>query len=283
MSEIENMIQVAVERLNHAIWLYKPVEVFGLFSGGHDSTSACKIASLANKFSGVVHINTGIGVEGTREFVRCTSKAQGWKLLEYNAWENTNAKGEPDPYRYDDLVMKFGFPGPYGHGMMYSRLKERSILRLTRDFNCFSRGKHKRRIMLVSGCRSAESTRRMATTKEVQKDGARIWCAPIHDWNKLQTTQLLEHFNIPRNPIVDLIHKSGECLCGAFAKPGELEELSLWPETRPAYERIKALEEKVKAKGFTWGWEGKPPTKPKQCGVKPEDQHLCQSCNRDNL
>jgi len=31
--------------------------------------------------------------------------------------------------------------------------------------------------------------------------------------------------NLKRNEVVDLIHKSGECLCGAFAKPGELKRL----------------------------------------------------------
>ena len=103
-------------------------------------------------------------------------------------------------------------------------------------------------------------------------DGRRIWCAPIHDWTKLDTTDLIAHAGLSRNPVVDLIHKSGECLCGAYAKRGELEELAQWPETRPAYDRIKALEAEVKDR-FPWGWEGQPGKKPKkQPGI------LCQSC-----
>ena len=59
------------------------------------------------------------------------------------------------------------------------------------------------------------------------------------------------HYGVPRNPVVDLIHKSGECLCGAFAKPNELREIEYWyPEVG---KRIRDLEAKVRAAGFPWG------------------------------
>lgn len=227
---IESKISTAVARIETAVSIHKPIAVFGLFSGGHDSFSAMYVASLAHKhFTGALHINTGFGVEATRDYVRQTCEARRCPLWEYRAEDNTVArgkhKGEPDPQRYEDLVRKYGFPGPHGHGMMYARLKDRQLKRLERDFGASS---PKRRVMYISGCRSEESERRMANTEEVQVDGRRIWCAPIHDWTKLDTTDCLEFAKQPRNPVVDLIHKSGECLCGAFAKDGELEELALW-------------------------------------------------------
>ena len=55
---------------------------------------------------------------------------------------------------------------------------------------------------------------------------------------------------------------SGECLCGAFAKPDELEEIRLWfPEVAA---QIDELQRDVRAAGHhppfdTWGHgEGKP-------------------------
>lgn len=276
----ENMqekIAVALGRLDAAIQDLKPIAVFGLFSGGHDSFSARYVASQHPAFTAAVHINTGIGIRGTRDYVVETCKNRKWKLLEYKAVENVGKNGNPDPQVYDDFVRRHGFPGPHGHGMMYVRLKERALLRLQRDHGATARGKEKRRVLYVSGCRTQESERRMANTQEMQVDGQRIWCAPIHDWSKLDTTELLEYAKQPRNPIVDLIHKSGECLCGAFAKKGELAELGIWPETREAYERITALEKEV-VPVFGRGWGERP-----QRGGKKQMRlpgMLCWSCDK---
>lgn len=249
-----SQIDIAVARINLAIERHKPIAVFGLFSGGHDSFSASYVASLASRFDGIVHINTGIGIAATRQYVQETCEARGWKLLEYKATENTNAAGKPDPQCYEAIVLKHGFPGPAGHRAMYIRLKERALVRLARDFGAGCRKQEKKRIMLISGARQQESARRMGTTKEVMIDGRRIWVSPIIDWSKLDTSELLAHVNQPRNIVVDLIHKSGECLCGAFAKPGELEELAMWPQTLPEYNRIKALEAQVTPiHGWRWG------------------------------
>jgi len=282
---IESKIQTALSRIDAAIKSTHPVAVFGLFSGGHDSVSATAVASLHPSFTSAVHINTGIGVERTRQYVRDTCSLKEWPLKEYEAAKHINSNGEPDPQHYRDFVLKYGFPGPNGHGMMYARLKERALIRLQREWKCTAKKSAPRRIMFISGCRSDESRRRMANTEEVQTDGQRIWCAPIHDWNKSDTSDLMQHLGIHRNPVVDLIHKSGECLCGAYASSGELEELSLWTETRPAYDYIIALQEEVRAAGFPWGWEQEPPKwfqekKKGQSFMLEYDQHLCWSCNK---
>lgn len=282
---LERKANIALARITAAIARTKPIAVFGLFSGGHDSATATTIASLHPRFTSAVHINTGIGIARTRQYVRETAALKGWKLTEYEAAKNVNGKGQPDPQIYRDLVLKWGFPGPDGHGMMYARLKERCLRMLQREWKASGRQTCPRRVMYISGCRSEESMRRMANTKEVQIDKQRIWCAPIHDWSKSDCEALMERHSVPRNPVVDIIHKSGECLCGAYAQEGELEELKHHPETRDAYDEIIALQAEVIAAGLPWGWEDAPPDwyqekKRGQCFLLNYDQHLCWSCNK---
>ncbi len=282
---LERKIQTALERVSSAIHATKPIAVFGLFSGGHDSVTATTIASLHPSFTSAVHINTGIGIARTRQYVRETAALKSWPLAEYEAAKNVNAKGKPDPQIYRTIVLKHGFPGAFAHRMMYVCLKERCLRMLQREWKASGRKNRPRRVMYISGARSDESVRRMANTKELQVDGQRIWCAPIHDWSKADCHAVMEHFCVPRNPVVDLIHKSGECLCGAFAAKGELEELKLWPETRAAYDEITALQVEVIAAGLPWGWEDAPPDwyqekKAGQSFLMNYDQHLCWSCNK---
>jgi 3'-phosphoadenosine 5'-phosphosulfate sulfotransferase (PAPS reductase)/FAD synthetase len=274
---MQTKIDNAVALLQEVIREHKPTNVFGLFSGGHDSLSSTFVTSHLPEFTAAVHINTGIGIARTRQFVHDTCQEECWKLIELKASENTNTKGASDPQNYRDFVLKYGFPGPAGHGMMYVRLKERALQRLARMFNASARGKEKRRILLVAGCRSQESKRRMGNTQIVQVRGRFIWVNPIHDWNKCDTSDLIEFAGLKRNPIVDLIHKSGECLCGAFAKPDELEELKLWPDTREAYDRIKSLELEAAAAGKHCVWGTRPP-RCERSTAKPGV--LCWSCGK---
>lgn len=280
--DVDKLLSMSRQRIVDAVNEYKPVAVFGLFSGGHDSLSAMYTARETDRMTAAVHINTGIGVPATREFVRDTASDLKVQLIELKAAENTNAKGLPDPQRYRDLVLKFGFPGPASHGMMYQRLKERALNRLARMFEASTRKRNEpRRIMLVSGCRSEESKRRMGNTKPLTVNGRFIWANAIHDWTKVQTSRLIEHAGLSRNLVVDLIHKSGECLCGAFAKEGEKEELNQWDVTRPAYQQIVALEKEAAAAGVHAVWGTRPPKKcslSKQLPLGP----LCWSCDKSD-
>lgn len=253
--DLDYKLEQARKIVEEAYKTYKPKNVFGLYSGGHDSSSVTHFAaeSFGDRLTGVVHINTGIGIPETRQHVYKVAKKFGWNLLEYKAVENTRADGTPDPMVYEDLVLKHGFPGAYGHGMMYQRLKERQINRLARDYGA----KPKEPIMLVSGCRKEESSRRMGTTKEIDPRGRIIWIAPFAYMTALECSEYLKQNEIPRNPVKDYLHMSGECLCGAFAHKGELSEIEMWyPETA---KRIKDIQKKVIEAGFPWGWEDQPP------------------------
>ena len=109
--------EIALAMIDSAIHEHQPVAVFGLFSGGHDSLTSTALVAQHPDFTAAVHINTGIGVPRTRQYVRETAEAQGWKLAEYFAAKNVNAKVAPDPQIYRELVLKLGFHRPHGHGM----------------------------------------------------------------------------------------------------------------------------------------------------------------------
>ena len=212
------------------------MKVFALFSGGHDSLCSTHIASGMDGFEAVVHCNTGIGIEQTRQFVRDTCEQFGWPLIEKH----------PDRFTYRDLILdpgeKGGFPGgPKSHMRHYYYLKQRGIDALVREKK---RGRGDR-IGLVTGIRRAESTRRMVGTFAAPtfREGAKVWINPILDWTDKDKNAYMEKHDLPRNEVVDILHRSGECLCGAFTRKDEFREILLWyPEVA---EQIRDLEAEV--------------------------------------
>lgn len=215
---------------------------FALFSGGHDSLVSTHYAMSHDEADEVVHVNTGIGIEQTREFVRETCERQGWPLVELHP-----------PISYDEIVHAEGFPGPAAHRFMYVRLKEKPLRELIRS----RRVRGGQRATLVTGARTSESSRRMGHVKPMVRDEKNPWdwFAPIHDWSKPDCNDYIErHDGLRRNEVTDLLHMSGECLCGSFARPGELDEIATWfPETAS---RIHKLEVAVRDSGHPacrWG------------------------------
>lgn len=257
--------------LDAAMREHRPSHVFALFSGGHDSLCATAITAKHPRFTAAVHINTGIGIEETREFVRETCAAQNWPLIELHA--------DRIKQTYEYIVAKYGFPGPAGHPYMYRRLKERKIERLVREH----KQHHTDRIILATGMRAGESVRRMrhADFKEDapgwSRSGAQVWVNPIGRWSKADVNQFIADEGLPRNRVVDLLHMSGECLCGAFARPGEMQELETWfPDTAAYLHRLEREAEERGIIGCVWG-------------KRPDDVHpdqirllpilpLCSSC-----
>lgn len=239
--------------LEEAIRKYDPTHVIAMFSGGPDSQVATHIVKDHPRFSFVCHINTGIGIPQTREFVRKTVEEWGVPFKEYRAAENLDRNGNPDPQIYEEMVLQYGFPGPPMHKKMYNRLKERPLRQMIRELD----RERSDRVILVTGVRSDESLRRMAHVEPIQEfENTKIWVAPIWDWSKADVYAYMDEHGLRRNPVSSLLHMSGECLCGAFSHEGELAEIrSFYPETAAEIERIQ---EKVMEK-FPWGWEDRPP------------------------
>lgn len=264
---MEARVEAAFAILDRAAINHKPVEFFALFSGGHDSLTATAIAFKWAKHRGVdmtaAHIDTTIGIPETQQFVKDTCAEHGWPL-----------RIERGEVPYEEIVTEYGFPGPVQHGLMYQRLKERGLRKLVRE----SKGAWKDRVMFVSGIRKQESTRRMKHSYEEQREGAMVWAAPIYHFSAVDCARYIKAEGLRRNPVKDKLEMSGECLCGAFAHPGEMKELELWyPEVA---ERIHGIEARVQARGLradVWGHGGKLFNVHRE-QMKFEVGPLCQSC-----
>lgn len=192
-----------------------------MFSGGNDSTVGFHL--FRHYATHAVHADTGTGVAETQEFVR--DVASGFQVpLMLRRSEGAS---------YADLVMgrvpkafPGGFPGGGGHGVMITRLKERAwdVVR-ARDLPLPRRGKAR---LFLAFRRRTESERRKAGggVPLFQRDGTVVWAAPLANWSKLDlNTYRLVHPSVPVNEVSDLLHMSGECLCGSYAQGGELERL----------------------------------------------------------
>lgn len=201
-----------------------------LFSGGGDSTVLAHI--MRRSATHAAHANTTIGIEETRQFVRDTCAAWGLPLIEKVA-----------PVTYRELVVERGFPGPAMHFKMYQRLKERCLDAVRRDLVV---DPSRERVLFLAGRRRAESARR-ASIPLHERRGSTIWASPLAMWTALDLATYRAMHDVPVSRASSTLHMSGECLCGAFAKPGELDEIGYWyPEVRA---EIEALEAEVRAAG----------------------------------
>jgi len=250
------------EIVQRAIEQYDPIAIYVGFSGGNDSRLVAHW--MMNNVPGCkpFHINTGIGIERTRIYVRETCKSLGWDLTEIRALEDCGQD-------YDELCRLYGFPGPDGHQMMYARLKERGVRKLVRDTK---KGHHKRsKVLIASGIRHDESIIRVGYAgREINKVGAQIWINPMYWFSKDERDSYNAASGMPENPVTKELGMSGESGCGAYAQPGELER---WRKCDPSFgERIDSLQQQCLERGFTWQWEGRPP----KGGYNPKQHQLFQ-------
>jgi 3'-phosphoadenosine 5'-phosphosulfate sulfotransferase (PAPS reductase)/FAD synthetase len=265
----EEMLTTAIGIIDRAVTEHKITKVFGLLSGGHDSTTAVSVASQHPAFAGAVHLNTGVGLAKTREFVIETCKREGWPLIEI----------QPQGEDYASLVRKHGFPaGPKSHNRMYYQLKQRSLRRLVRDQKTHRHD----RIGLVTGVRMQESSRRMAAaiSVEIRRIGCQVWINDILSWTKDDTHAYMAWKGMERNLVVDLIHRSGECCCGALASAKEWPEIAYWFPTDPTVELIHGLQDELGAAGVRdCKWATRPPkAKPEVLSDQWGDLPMCVGC-----
>lgn len=255
------------------------VGIVGLFSGGNDSTTLAHL--FRNRVTHYGHANTGIGIEQTRVYVRNTCADWGVPLLEYSPKPGQGYRDlvlgrvKPGPRGKKDLVWPGGFPGPAAHAMFFQRLKERQMDRMR---NHLVKNSYKERVIFLGGRRAEESARRSSrfiagSLADVERRGSIIWASPIVNWTKLDLNAYRRRFpDVPRNEVSDLLHMSGECLCGCFGHEGELDEIREWfPEV--AWE-IQDLEREVRKANL-------PSVKPEHCKWNWKGQGSCNSglCN----
>lgn len=284
------------EILAQALADHPIVGTYWLFSGGNDSVIVGHV--LRGHYDAVLHVNTGTGIPQTSHHVRDVATAWGDTLHELHPKN-----------RYDDLVLGRviagsgpnagvrpiwkGFPGPAGHRVMYRQLKDEPLMRFRRDTlgdQARLPRKDRKKIIYLSGMRWGETERRFRNAEAIDPDGSIVWVAPLVHWTdahmreyraRHRCQQDHEHAEhrlcapnaLPLNEVTEHLHMSGECLCGAYAKPDELDEIEFfYPE---AAARLKALEAEAAAAGIERCLWGK-----KVGGAADEGPagRLCSSC-----
>jgi len=298
---IERAIAQAKKIVQDAIEEFRPVAIFGGFSGGNDSVVATHLA--CSEFgAAAIHCNTKIGVTKSREHARRTAEKFRWQLLEKEALPEGPPKKHKDGSRFDPACLptgqwndgetayeewcfNFGMPGlgKRMHARMYQRLKERSFAGFMRD----AKKGHNRNstVMFITGIRHDESSIRAGYQRAVQKQASAIWVNPFYWSTKSDFELYRQEFGLPRNPVTDCIGISGECLCGTMGDPSEIDAVrKIEPETA-AY--IESLEGKCESLGLPCRWATAPVKKPKHSdlqlslfGDEPEFQPACVGCVR---
>lgn len=263
LGELEAM---AVETVIKAKERFKPVATYALFSGGNDSTAMMLL--MRDHVDAAVHISTGIGItdKGRSALDHVRSCCERWHLPLIVL--------ETQPAVYRKIVLRDdkpngGFPGR--HDITYHLLKNQRLQEFQRD-----RSKKGERILLVSGVRRSESSRRKngVASKAIDEPRGRLtrcaWANPIIGFAQAQLSEFRQKHELPQCEGAAYLHKSGECLCGAFPQPFDLAELTFWfPETG-AY--IRSLEVEAKRMGKPYCKWGVGHSKSKSPGP------LCSSC-----
>jgi 3'-phosphoadenosine 5'-phosphosulfate sulfotransferase (PAPS reductase)/FAD synthetase len=289
------------KRQGQQVKLAPPDEVFTLFSGGGDSSILAHL--MCQRGYPMVHVRTGISIPATWTYVQAVAAA----------WQLDLRAAYPDD-TYEDLVMGRvvartgpnagrvlwkGFPGPAAHYVMYQRLKERALERLRRQViaQYKTKGGRQRRngrpgqILFLAGMRWAESDRRFINAEEYDPWGSVLWVSPIVWWTQGHMAEYRARYMcndnhqhaehrlcqpgvLPLSEVTANLHMSGDCLCGAFAKPGELEEIAFfYPEVAEGLRRLQAQAEAAGLDRCIWG-EGKRVGDPKS----KRAGKLCSSC-----
>lgn len=286
---------------------HAPVKMWGLFSGGGDSTVMAHV--LRGELDGLMYIDTGTALPGVRDHVLKTAEWLGLDVAVYEAgdafddmvvgtdafWTGFDAAvaqdwwlaalHEADKWKAVQAFIKreklkpgkglapqqpLGFPGPAGHRFAYTRLKERQIDALVRD----TKQHRLDRVGLVTGVRKDESHRRWGTTKvPVERRGGKVWISPLINWTNPTMRQYKRIFDLPISDVSALTHRSGECNCLAYAAPGEKDMLaSLWPGWVKRFERLELVCDERGIPSNRWG------ERPPKPGEKMTGGPLCTSC-----
>jgi 3'-phosphoadenosine 5'-phosphosulfate sulfotransferase (PAPS reductase)/FAD synthetase len=288
---------------------HQPVATWCLFSSGNDSTVLAH--RCREHYQGLAFIDTGTAVPGVVEFVReyaewiekplrVLSAADAFRVIVLGdlVWwarfltAHDRAPGlsieafiARDTRRYGRASggelgqLPHGFPGPGAHGRAYNRLKERQIMTLLRT----SKVGHPRtaRVLFLSGIRWAESRRRSKREAINRLPGkSAVFANPLIDWTGEQMRSYRREHELPESPAAALLHRSGECNCGAFASAAEERAMlkALYPEF---FAGIEALEREAEAAGVRWCRWGGYDVHGNRAGevTRRRPGMLCESCD----
>lgn len=275
---VDYLLAEAFAILDRAFQEHHASAMLPLFSGGNDSMCACHVASQHRRFGRTVfNIDTGTGAIKNREHVERVCQKYGWAL---------DRRKSPDQEKdsYEAFIREQGFPGPGMHTWVYVRLKQRVLAQLVQEHKAGNRP-----VALISGVRMAESARRMGHAKAITRgngvnkktgdinDPRWLWVAPCILWTARDKAHYMDEMGLPRNPFTGTLCMSGECFCGAYGKPGEIEKIRQYaPDVAENIDRLAAIAREC-GKHDKWG------TPPPQCApIDPSQLEIpgmmCWSC-----
>ena len=232
VDESRQIVEDAVER-------WQPASVWAAFSGGNDSTVMLDV--VHEYVDGVFHVDTTIGIRQTRQFVEETAVAYGLDL-----------EVRKPSKSYEEIVRERGFFGPSDHEWAYRLLKKDATRQFKRDM---LPARESSKLMLLTGMRAHESRTRLAHGSDDRVEERIAWVNPLRHWTNTEMRLYREaNPQVPKNPVNDLLGKSGECLCGCFSHPVELDIIrEIDPQTAAQIEGLQAELEAAGSPFCRWG------------------------------
>lgn len=257
---------------------HDPIAVWCLFSGGHDSSVLAH--RCRHHYDGLAFIDTGTAVPGVIEFAHAFARwiDKPMRVLDAgDAYRRLVLGGTVR--RNGNIEHGIGFPGPAMHSRCYRALKERQLRTLLRQ----SKVGHSRRarVLFLSGVRRAESRRRADRPPiDRLKGTAAVFVNPLINWTDLDMRCYRRRHRLPESDAAALLHRSGECNCGAFASAAQERTTlkALYPEF---FATIEALEAEAEAAGLRWcRWGGYDRNGKRATDVpKQAPGLLCEACD----
>ena len=189
--------------LNEVETVHDRHNFYAMTSGGKDSITLTDWLAELGKLKLVVHIDTGVGIKMTTDFVKDYCQEKGWPLQIIKPRFNRI---------FASFVLQYGFPGPGAHKFIMSFLKFQTM----REFAYTTDRKNH---CLISGVRKFESSRRMSNFPEPISVDGNLWFAAPFFYRK--DTEIYEDYikkGLKKSPAYNHgLGTSGECMCGSFA------------------------------------------------------------------
>ena len=179
------------------------------YSGGKDSGVVLHKLHAQGLCSGVLFLDTKVGVKQTKQFVEEQCDELGLPLY----------IREPSPlsYAYVAYCLQFGFPGPRMHSAIMKILKYNSMKKFAQE------PRWKDKVMaIVGGVRKSESQRRFGSYNTPITKETPLWFVnPIFHESQMSVYDYFITNGIRKAPTYETLGFSGECMCGSFASKEE--------------------------------------------------------------
>jgi len=240
MSLIWTEKETPKEIMDGAIEKYDLDTLYVLYSGGKDSV--CVVHYIAKNypklFKGTVFTNVGLSAQATRKFVLSYCKKMNWPLD--MTWAHA------DRERFYNIAMRWGFASPGNHRIWMGYLKQHTWYYFLKER--IAEGK---KCAFISGVRKKESDPRNKfrkyTKKPVDVNATQVYIKPFLYKNGIQLWEYFNKNELEKTPVYEWLNRSGECHCGAFAEPWDLQMLKIHDPF--AFESIKWLEKEIDLHG----------------------------------